>query len=61
MTNPDPDPDLDDDAPLRPVLSPGFWVALALGLALVLAGATVGLFGARLFPAAHAPAGHPGR
>lgn len=55
-----PDPDLDpqfapeDDAPPpRPLFSGGFWVALALGLVLVLAGAVVGLFGPRLFPASH--------
>jgi hypothetical protein len=56
MTRPDPrfdpllDPDEDDSAP-RPLFSAGFWVALGLGLVLVLAGATVGLFGTKLFPA----------
>ncbi|MGC1304285.1 MAG: hypothetical protein WA840_18105 [Caulobacteraceae bacterium] len=35
---------------MRPLFSPGFWIALAIGLVLMLTGAVVGLFGAKLFP-----------
>ena len=40
----------EDERRPRATMSPAFWAALAVGLALVLAGAVVGVFGARLFP-----------
>jgi hypothetical protein len=39
-----------DEAPPRPRLGAAWWVAMALSLALILAGAAVGLLGPRLFP-----------
>jgi hypothetical protein len=56
MTQPDED---EDPYVPRPTLSPAFWAALAFGLALVLAGGAVGLFGAQMFPKpAPGPAPH---
>ena len=49
-----------DDEPEPPLrlFTPLYWAALAFGLAMILAGAAVGLFGAH--PRAHPSPDHPG-
>ena len=37
--------------PRRPIMGPAFWAAIIIGLVLIGAGAIIGFFGARLFPA----------
>jgi len=48
----------DDEDRRRPRFGAAYWAAMGLSLILVLAGAVIGFFGPRLFPAnaAHAPA-----
>lgn len=48
MSPPEPDPPPEPDAdPPRPLLSPAFWIAMAVGLLAILAGVGVVLLGPR--------------
>jgi hypothetical protein len=61
---PDPNQAADPGSPRRKGLGAAFWACMVFALVMALAGAAVGLFGARLFPvhsAATAAAHHPPR